>query len=608
MDDSHNNIASVSSLIKVNGQVLNLRLVGLNISREIGRIPVARLELIDGDPAAGNFETSGNRRLDPGEEVEILLGPQDQEEMVFKGIVTRQSISARGSGKFHLFVECQDKAFRMTLDRKVHFHHAVVDDPASGQRDPDTVKDVSDDAVIEFLVGQEVYGLELEHRAKLAAKESGNFRHENLLQYWSTDWDFLNMRLEATGRLCTVVDGKVIIFAPALADPVKATLEFGENLLEFEAEFDGTIGHDRFASSSWDIDQAAAQLEKENTSLPNSPGKMDLQSLAGKAGLEERTLVHGGDLKVNEAKVWAQTCSDRLALAKVRGTGKIRGTHNLQPGEVVALKGFGTHWDGNALISGIRHDYQRGKWNTYLQFGLSEKAHAEKYPVHASPASDLMPAVPGLLYGVVKGYSKSPGGYELIEVELNAPGNNDAPKMVYARHAALYASKKGGAIFRPEPEDEVVLGFIQQDPRFPVILGSFFSSQITADWALENGKQNQRGIYLTGENDEKWMIQVDEKNNALTVSTASQSITLDEKNKSILLKDANENAITMNDQGITLESSNGSITLKAGKTIESKVGTTATKIETNSVSIKGPRVQLNADTLAEIKAPKVDLN
>lgn len=608
MESTHDNIGPVSCLVKTNGNVLDLRIVGVSISQEIGRIPLALLELLDGTPAEGAFDESDRQRLDPGQDLEIFLGPVGSEELVFSGVVVRQAIEARGRGSFHLRVECRDRAYRMCLDRKVRFHHATVDDPAPEPREKDVVADVTDDKVLDELLDLPEYQLKVENQARLSEGQIGDFRHENLLQYDASDWDFMLMRLEATGRLCTLENGTVFIFEPDLSREESATLEFAANLLEFEAEFDGTVGHTEVETSSWDIDQLAIQHETGRPLSPSGPGEIEVSDLGNTAGLEERILLHGGDLKGNEARHWAKNRANRLALARVRGVGKLRGEHGHRPGNVILLKGLGLHWNGKAMISGVRHEFRSGRWNTHLQIGLEDKTHAERFDVHASPGSSLLPGVPGLLYGTVIGYAKSPGGYELIEVEISAPGKEDAPRTVYARQAAIYAGNKGGAMLRPEPNDEVILGFIQDDPRFPVILGSLYSNKLPAPWELENGKQTKRGIALTGANGEEWQICMDESGNSLTVSGKEQSIVLDEKNKTLSLEDGNQNKLVMDSEGITLESTNGNITLKAGKAIESSVASSSTKVDSNSVAIKGLRIQVNADTIAEIKGSILDLN
>ena len=43
---------------------------------------------------------------------------------------------------------------------------------------------------------------------------------------------------------------------------------------------------------------------------------------------------------------------------------------------------------------------------------------------------------------------------------------------VWARLSGFYASKTFGSVFYPEIGDEVILGFMDQDPANPIILAS----------------------------------------------------------------------------------------------------------------------------------------
>ena len=88
----------------------------------------------------------------------------------------------------------------------------------------------------------------------------------------------------------------------------------------------------------------------------------------------------------------------------------------------------------------------------------------------APGASGLLPPIAGLQTGIVKQVAKDPGGQFRVALELpllQMPG-----QLVWARLASFYASNKIGEVFYPEVGDEVVAGFMNQDPRYPVILGS----------------------------------------------------------------------------------------------------------------------------------------
>lgn len=104
--------------------------------------------------------------------------------------------------------------------------------------------------------------------------------------------------------------------------------------------------------------------------------------------------------------------------------------------------------------------------------------------------------------------------------------------------------------FRPEIGDEVVLGFLNGDPRDPVILGMLNSSAkpapiTAADDNHEKGLVTRSEMKLVFNDDEISVKLETPKGNILTVS---------DQEGAILLEDENGNKITMNADGITLES------------------------------------------------------
>lgn len=79
-------------------------------------------------------------------------------------------------------------------------------------------------------------------------------------------------------------------------------------------------------------------------------------------------------------------------------------------------------------------------------------------------------------------------GYELIYRSLPFESSS-AP----ARVATLVAGKGNGAFFRPDPEDEVVVAFVDGDIDRPIIIGSLWNDQhqppATADTSANNNKR-----------------------------------------------------------------------------------------------------------------------
>ena len=98
----------------------------------------------------------------------------------------------------------------------------------------------------------------------------------------------------------------------------------------------------------------------------------------------------------------------------------------------------------------------------------------KKSSAHSPTAAALLPAIQGLQNGVVKKIHEDPDGEFRIQVDVPviAPTGDG----IWARMSHFYATADAGCFFMPEVGDEVLLGFLNNDPRFAVILGMLYSS------------------------------------------------------------------------------------------------------------------------------------
>ena len=89
----------------------------------------------------------------------------------------------------------------------------------------------------------------------------------------------------------------------------------------------------------------------------------------------------------------------------------------------------------------------------------------------------------GLQIGVVADFVEDKTGELLIKVLLPSV-DMQTTSAVWAQLASPDAGPARGFYFRPEPKDEVVVGFLNSDPRCPVIVGSLFTSKNAAPTAM----------------------------------------------------------------------------------------------------------------------------
>jgi Rhs element Vgr protein len=462
--------------------------------------------------------------------VVISAGYHGTTEVVFEGIVIKQRIGLRNNASW-LEVECRDIASKMTLSRKHRYF-----------------EDVTDSDVIEELLDE--YGIEADVTAT-------SITHGQLLQYQASDWDFMLTRLEANGQFCAVENGTVRTCVPSLDDASNAEVIFGMNLLELDAEFDARSQAGAMTALAWDpVEQALQEVAAADPGwTPNS--NLTSDDMVGATGRESDEVWHGGALGSDALQAWADGALLRSRIAGSRGRARFRGVSALSLGQALTLSGVGDRFTGDVLITGIRHEFVDNDWCTDIEFGADCEYHAQQFDVSSLPAAGLSPAVAGLQTGIVTAISDDPAGEHRIRVKIPVAGMGE--EGVWARLATLDAGDQRGTYFRPEVDDEVVVGFFHDDPAYPVILGMLHSS------ALPPPEEATEDNFLKGYTSREGLKLVfDDENGAIKLETPETNLLiLTDGDGGITLSDQNNNSLVMNSDGIEL-SSDGDIKIVAG--------------------------------------------
>jgi uncharacterized protein involved in type VI secretion and phage assembly len=107
-----------------------------------------------------------------------------------------------------------------------------------------------------------------------------------------------------------------------------------------------------------------------------------------------------------------------------------------------------------------------------------------------------------------------------------------------------------GAFVTPEIGDEVILGFFNNDPSCPVILGSLYSSKHVPPYEL-TAENNFKAIVTRS----KLKLEFDEEKKIITLITPGKNkVVISDEGKSILLQDQNNNKVELSPTGILLDS------------------------------------------------------
>jgi Rhs element Vgr protein len=545
------------------------------ITKQANRISSARLIYSDGAAAQSDFPLSNEDLFLPGKEIEILAGSTDDPVSIFKGIVMKQSLKVREASSPQLIIECRHKAVKLTDGRKNAYYF-----------------DQSDSDIITALLGD----------AGLTADvESTSVTHKQQVQYYSTGWDFLMTRADANGRLVFTNDDKVVVKAPAFdAEPV-CTLLFGATILEFDGEMDARGQYSAVKSFTWDpAGQTVAEKEAADPGV-SGPGNVESDTLAEVVALEHFELDHTA-ITEEEAQAWADAAWLKSKMSKVNGRIKCDGIATVNPGDIVTLGGVGERFNGDVYVTGVRHDHDLASgWKTHIQFGNVDRWIAEETQVAAPKASALLPGVSGLQIGVVVS-NEDPDGEDRVRVRM--PLVDNEADGTWARVASLDAGEERGFFFRPEVGDEVVLGFLNDDPRQAVILGMLNSSAKPAP--LKGSDDNHEKVFQSRSKMKLYFN--DDTKIAQLETPAGNVITLSEEDKAITIKDQNGNKIEMNADGITIESSKA-IELKAGTEVKMESGTAFNVKGGTELKMEGASgAELSSSAMTKVKGSMVQLN
>ncbi|MCC9018709.1 type VI secretion system tip protein VgrG [Flavobacterium lipolyticum] len=544
------------------------------VQNEVNRIPMAQIVLTDGEASERDFKLSNEDLLIPGKKLEINAGYHNDEEAIYKGVIIKHSIKIK-SGASLLIIECKDEAVKLTIGRKSKYFY-----------------DVKDSDAFEEIIG--TYGLEKD-------VEATNFSHKELVQYNTSDWDFIVSRAQANGKLCFVENGKITISKPDLSSAAVETITFGATLLDFDAEIDARNQFAKVSSYSWDYtNQELVEIEANDPGVSLN-GNLSASDLSETIELENLELRHGGTITETELQDWADAKLLFQQLSKVRGRVKFQGIPAVKPNTIITLEGVGDRFNGSAYITGVFHELTEGNWTIDAQFGLNPEWFSETYDIHTPTGSGIMPAIRGLHAGIVTQLEGDPNGEDRILVKI--PIINNEEQGIWCRVASPDAGENRGIFFRPEIEDEVIIGFVNEDPNNAIVLGMLHSSGKPAPITASDDN-HQKGIVTRSE----MKVMFDDEKKSIGIETpAGKKITLDEDKGVIVIEDENSNVITIDSNGIKMESA-GNIEIVASGDV---------KIEGTNVSLKAKAqfkaegsagAEMSSSAVAIVKGSIVQIN
>ena len=568
------NLVSMELLVDGNDLSIARQIVSINVHQELNKIPTAHIIIVDGEPASENFAASSSNDFKPGKSIEIKLGYNSSNETIFSGIIITNAVRVN-NGCSEMNIEAKDKTVKMTVSMgNNHF------------------RNTSDIEIARDLLQQNnISNLDISGTA---------LRHRQLVQSNVTDWDYMISRIDVSGFYCVIDNARVIIRKPDKSADAGLRLTYGEDVLEFHTEMDSRIQNTEVTTSVWDFRTQRVITEESRTAAGNEGNGITLNDLAGVANrpYQIRSSV---SLAQEEIRAITESKKARQELSKIKGRVKYQGTKKIIPGNFIAIDGIGVSFSDKIFVSAIQHEYADGDWTTEATLGWNEQFFSEQTNAHnAASSTGQVSGLQGLQSAVVTDIMDDEGEFR---VKVRLPAVNDQDEGIFARVATLDAGNNRGTFFRPEISDEVIVGFMNNDPSHPVILGMLHSSSISSPIQPETSNNKKGYVSRSG-----IKVTVDDGENSIVIETpGSRIFKLDDSANTITVNDGAGNKITMEPNGVTVEAA-VNLTLKAGATLSLAAPQMSIKAD-GAMSMEGSGgISVKSSGITEITGSIVKIN
>lgn len=560
--------------IKINGAPIpdHIEVQEIMLDMEVNTVTTATVTILEQNKMGGAenpFKQNEGNLFVPGNEIEISLGYNTTREVAFKGVVVTQSLVVN-SEEAKLLISCKDRAFNMTRGRfNANF------------------KEQKESNIFKTIVSKYP-------RIKLDIEETRD-EVPSIIQYNTTDWDFIAMRALANNMMITTHQNIVAI------KPIDFSKEaqFDISASQFVIDLDLSLNSEQMISevdlSAWNgqkQEETTVSLKLKDTL---SQGDLTTQKLAQNIS-NHKILEHTtAPLTEEEMKVWGRSIESKTVLNKIKGKIVVPGTTGIIAGDLIKLSGLHARFNGKAFVSRVIHLLKEGEWITTLYVGTPARWRKTLPSVLDDIPLGKTTGVEGLQLATVLQIDGDPASENRVLVTLPTLNGVAQQDGLWSRLAGPYASKDAGFFFYPEIGDEVIVAFLNNNPRCPVIVGALHNNKNIPKEILE---ENNRFKSITSRSGIQ--IQFDEENEELHLQTPrGNRMILSDKNAAIEMTDVNGNAVTLNQDGIKLQSSSdillsaqGEIKLDASQKID---------LDTNGdVHLEGLNISLKANN--EFKA------
>jgi uncharacterized protein involved in type VI secretion and phage assembly len=308
--------------------------------------------------------------------------------------------------------------------------------------------------------------------------ESTSAVHKHMQQSMETDLDFLRRLAAMDNCEFGVEAGKAQLVSRRNGTGPTPAFEWRTNVHSFKPRMTAAQQHDSVTVRSYDpsTKQTFTATVQQPTAVagPAQKARTDGKQFGASELLIADRIV-GSQA---EAQTLAQSTLDSLAGGSFEAEGVMEGDPRVKAGGKIAIKGFGTQFEGDYLVTSAIHVYTSGDYRT--KFAISGR-HPRTLTDVMRPKTEREWGTNGIVIGLVTSIDDSNDsdarGSRQGKIRVKYPSLGDSAESAWARVAYPSAGKDRGMMFMPEIGDEVVVAFEHGDTRRPIVIGSLFNAK-----------------------------------------------------------------------------------------------------------------------------------
>jgi phage protein D len=492
-----------------------------------------------------------DKRLEPGKRIKVSAeGPQSKHEHpLFDGEIVELEPEFL-IGAQNLTLRAFDVLHRLSRGRRVR-----------------SFLNVTDGDVIQKIAGE---------AGMTASADHTTIVHPYLFQNNETDLEFLRGRAHSAGRVL-FADGRKIRLEAPKAEGDAIEMQWGENLQEFRPRMTTVSQVSSVTVRGWDpaTRQEIVGQAKHGAGLPHvGDSRKPADVVQSAFNREAATLSADRPVRTQaEADQLAKALAGSHSSRFIEAEGVCIGNAKIVAGTSVRLKALGDRFSGTYLVTSCRHTYAtHDGYQTHFSITGQEPSSLLKTLAASTPTA----ATRGLVIGIVTD-NQDPDKQGRVKVKY--PWLSPDHASDWARVVGIGAGPTRGIQFVPEINDEVLVGFEQDDVHHPYVLGGLWNGVDAPPGdqgkIVSGGKVQQRVIQsrtghtiILDDTDGAGGITVqDRKGNAIVVDSGSDALSITIKGNAKLECDGNlslkaQGHVDIQGTGVTINGGGGVVDVK----------------------------------------------